>query len=165
MKAYLLPLAIAAIALPAPAHAMNELILISSDPLQNVATLELTGSSNRLQIVQEHFGGGSGNSIALTIDGDFNGGPLGAEFTGAARLAGLQPGSLTQRGYGNSMTFDVIGSHNLFAAAQIGNNNVINAAITGSYNQASVMQVGNNNFVGFSQTGFGNTVSVMQTSW
>jgi hypothetical protein len=147
------------------AHAANDWILRSNDDLLNSVAVEIEGDFNRLQIVQDHMGGGGANTLTVNIDGDFNGGPLGAKFTGAALLPGLTPGSLTQRGYGNTMSFDVSGSHNLFAAAQMGNSNTIMASITGTANQASVMQSGNNNFVAFSQNGIGNTVSVMQTSW
>lgn len=155
----------AAVAPLQAAHAANDWILTSDDNLLNSATAKIEGDFNRLQIEQDHFGGVEGNMISVTIDGDFNGGPLDTKFTGAALLPGLAPGSLVQRGYGNSMSFDVSSSHNLFAAAQVGNNNTIMASITGTSNQASVMQTGNSNFVAFSQNGIGNTVSVMQTSW
>jgi hypothetical protein len=155
----------AAVAPLQAAHAANEWVLMSNDNSLNSATVEVQGDSNTLHIVQDHLGAGGANTLSVTIDGDFNGGPLNAEFSGAALLPGLAPGSLIQRGYGNSMSFEVSGSHNLFAAAQIGNNNAILASITGTANQASVMQNGNNNFVAFSQNGIGNTVSVTQTSW
>jgi hypothetical protein len=147
------------------AHAANDLALASNDNLLNSADIAILGNFNRLQIAQDHFGGGSGNTLSVSIDGDFNGGPADETFSGAALLPELAPGSLIQRGYGNSMSFDVSGSHNLFAAAQVGNNNTIMASIIGASNQASVMQSGNSNFVAFSQNGIGNTVSVMQTSW
>ena len=164
MKTLILATAVAALIAPLPAHAINDFVLITNDPLQNVALLEVEGIGNVLRIDQQH-GGGAANTVTLNIRGDFNGGAPGASFTGAALLPGLQPGSLVQRGNGNSMSFDVIGSHNLFAASQIGDSNIITGSISGSYNQASVMQAGNNNFVGFSQTGFNNTISVSQTSW
>jgi hypothetical protein len=147
------------------ARAANDSLLTSNDAFFNSATLKIDGDFNGLQIVQEYVGGGAGNTLSVSIDGDFNGGPLNAKFSGAALLSGLAPGSLTQRGYGNSMSFEVSGSHNLFAAAQVGNSNTILASITGTANQASVSQTGNSNFVAFSQNGIGNTVSVTQTSW
>lgn len=147
------------------AWAANDLILVNLDEFANAAIVNIEGNSNRLQIVQDHFGGAAGNTISVSIEGDLNGGPLDAEFTGAARRAGLEPGMLVQEGFGNAMSFRVNGSNNLFAAAQIGNSNTIDAFIQGSYNQASVMQVGNGNFAAFSQNGIGNIVSISQTSW
>lgn len=148
-----------------PAHATNDLVLLSNDEFLNIVTSEIEGTGNRLVIDQHSTGQTPGNTITLDIDGDFNGGPLGSHFTGAALAPGLAPGSLTQIGFGNTMSFEVRGSYNLFAALQDGNDNVITGSIVGSNNQASVSQVGNNNFVGFSQTGIGNTVSITQTSW
>jgi hypothetical protein len=147
------------------ANAANESILMTNNAALNDAAVEIDGDFNRLVIAQDHAGGSAGNSISVNIKGDFNGGPTRAGFTGAALLPGLAPGSLTQHGYGNSMSFDVSGSNNLFAAAQTGSYNTIMASISGSANQASIAQTGNSNFVAFSQNGIGNTVSVTQTSW
>lgn len=147
------------------AYAANDWILVTNDQLLNSAVVEMEGDANRLEVTQEHSGGDGTNRISISVEGSFNGGPLNAEFTGAALLPGLAPGTLTQRGYNNSMSFGISGSHNLLAAAQIGNGNAITGSVTGSYNQASILQSGNNNFVAFSQNGIGNTVSVTQTSW
>lgn len=142
----------------------NELVLLSGKQFLNSAEIVMEGDGNRLEISQEHASGGL-NTIIATIRGDLNGGPLGATFTGAARLTGLQPGTLTQSGFGNAMTVEVEGSGNLFAFAQIGNGNTLRASITGHSNQAAVLQTGMNNFASFSQHGIGNIVSITQHSW
>lgn len=147
------------------AMASNELVLLSQDDALNSARVAMTGNDNRLVIMQEHTGGIGGNTITATINGDLNGGPLGAAFTGAARLSGLQPGRLSQVGFGNMMTVEVTGSSNLFAFAQTGSGNVLQASISGYGNQAAVIQTGMGNHAAFSQTGIGNIVSITQTSW
>jgi hypothetical protein len=165
MKPHLLLAAAALFAWPAQgALAANDINILTMDDVSNVLRLHIEGDNNALQIDQENPGGPA-NSITLNIEGDLNGGPLGARFTGAALTPGLQPGTLVQKGYGNSISFDVTGSSNLFAVAQLGNRNMVTASISGSANQASIMQVGNGNVAGFSQAGIGNTVSIMQRSW
>lgn len=67
------------------AMAKNELVLLTRDEFLNHAEISIDGSSNRLVISQEHTGGIGLNTITATINGDLNGGPLGASFTGAAR--------------------------------------------------------------------------------
>lgn len=131
----------------------------------NVLTLDIAGDLNQLSIVQDFMGAGDGNTITASINGNRNGGPAGAQFTGVARNVGLAPGSLYQSGYDNHMDIDVNGSSNLFAFAQVGSHNSLTAQITGSYNQAAVYQSGVGNVVNFSQTGNGNMISVVQTSW
>ena len=147
------------------AAASNELVLVTGDQILNRAAIAIEGNDNRLTITQEHTGGGGLNAIAATIRGDLNGGPLGATFTGAARLAGLEPGTLTQRGFNNTMAIEVEGNANLFAFAQVGSGNMLQASITGHANQAAVFQEGMNNFASFSQHGIGNIVSITQHSW
>lgn len=147
------------------ALAKNELVLLTQDEFLNRAELSVIGNDNRLMISQEHTGGIGLNSITATINGDLNGGPLGARFTGAARLSGLMPGTLHQQGYGNTMSVSVDGTANLFAFAQVGSGNMLRASITGQGNQAAVMQTGIGNFASFSQNGIGNIVSITQNSW
>lgn len=147
------------------AMASNEWVRLTQDETLNHARVTMTGNDNRLLIVQEHTGAGGRNMIAVTIDGELNGGPLGAEFTGPARLSGLQPGRLSQSGFGNSMAIEVTGTSNLFAFAQTGSGNVLRASITGYSNQAAVVQTGIGNHATFSQTGIGNIVSITQNSW
>lgn len=164
MKCILSGMALALLAMQ-DAHAANELILITNNTVTNSAVLDVIGYGNRLEIQQNVTSSPLGNSIQVQIHGNLNGGPSGSSFTGAALRSGLTPGSLVQNGFGNSMSFNVSGSNNLFAAAQYGNSNMITASIAGSGNQSSVVQNGNGNFAGFSQTGFDNTVSITQTSW
>lgn len=147
------------------AAASNELVLMTEDEFLNKAEITVEGNDNRLLISQEHTGAGGLNTITATIKGDLNGGPLGAAFTGAARLTGLQPGTLTQRGFSNTMTVEVDGTANLFAFAQIGSGNMLRASITGHANQSAVLQTGMNNLASFSQNGIGNIVSITQHSW
>lgn len=147
------------------AAASNELVLLTADEFLNKAEIAVEGNDNRLVISQEHTGAGGLNTITATIKGDLNGGPLGAVFTGAARLTGLQPGTLTQHGFNNTMTVEVDGTANLFAFAQIGSGNMLQASITGHANQAAVLQTGMNNLASFSQNGIGNIVSITQHSW
>ena len=158
--------ALAAVAFSAQAaQAANDIHLLAVDTIANTALLQIDGNQNRLQIMQDSSGFSSGNTLTLTIKGDLNGGPLASRFTGAALLPGLEPGSITQTGQGNSIAMDVLGSNNLFAVAQNGTGNIVTASITGLANQASVSQVGNNNVAGFSQSGIGNIVSITQRSW
>lgn len=166
MNRLTMPVACAAAMLSATAAmASNELVLLTQDETLNHARVAITGNDNRLVIAQEHTGGIGSNTITATINGDLNGGPLGAEFTGAARLAGLQPGRLSQSGFGNTMTIEVTGTANLFAFAQTGSGNVLQASISGYGNQAAVVQAGIGNHAAFSQNGIGNIVSITQTSW
>lgn len=156
---------LAGLVLSNPAHAANEMILLDPDDLSNLATFEVTGSFNRLVIEQVAPQDGEMNSIRLAIRGDRNGGPEGAVFSGVALGNGLTPGQLTQRGLGNNVEFDVRGDDNLFAVAQLGNNNSVRGTIVGFGNQSSISQTGNGNFVSFSQDGTGNTISVRQVGW
>lgn len=147
------------------AHAANDIHLITTDETANAAFLDVEGNGNTLSIVQDNSGYASGNTLNLSITGNFNGGPLGSKFSGAALVAGLEPGTISQQGSENSISMDVLGSGNLFAVAQRGVANIVTASIAGTSNQSSIYQAGNNNVVGFSQSGMGNIVSVTQTSW
>jgi hypothetical protein len=147
------------------AIASGEQYLYQTSGTENLLTLGIAGDLTQLSIVQEFIGGGDGNTMAVSITGNSNGGPQGASFTGVAAQTGLTPGSLYQSGYGNSMNIDVNGTGNLFAFAQVGSHNALTAEIVGSYNQAAVYQSGAGNVVNFSQHGNGNVISVVQTSW
>lgn len=166
MKKYLAAAIIMASLISASgAMAANELVLLTHDQLRNSAVISMEGNANRLEILQEHIGGSGSNSIAATINGDFNGGSLDTVFSGAALLAGLKPGRLTQTGHDNAMSITINGNSNLFAFAQNGSGNNLVASITGTGNQAAVTQTGMNNHAAFSQNGIGNIVSITQQSW
>lgn len=148
-----------------PAAAENELVtLLPANPL-NVASVAMTGDGNRLVISQLHFGGDGANAISVSIEGNRNGGPEGAVFSGPAAATGLSPGSLMQSGFGNAIELAVAGDDNLFAVTQSGSGNVAIGAITGFANQAAIVQVGVGNVASFSQNGIGNIVSISQHSW
>lgn len=164
MKALLIA-AIAAILPVGMAHASNELVILTQSELLNVATLDVQGDFNRLEILQEHSGGIGSNTLDLAIQGDMNGGPLGAAFTGSALSTGLTPGTIVQRGFANAIAATVSGTGNLFAFSQIGSGNSLTASITGTENQAAVMQSGSHNHAAFTQSGIGNSVSIVQKSW
>lgn len=166
MKMYLVAAALMATLAPVTsAMAANELILLNHEEFRNRAAVSMEGDGNRLEILQQHGGGTGTNSITATINGDFNGGPLDAVFTGPALSSGLRPGTLTQQGDDNAMAVIVNGNGNLFAFAQNGSGNSLSASITGSANQAAVIQTGTNNHAGFSQNGIGNIISIAQHSW
>ena len=148
-----------------PAVASNDMILLNPDDLSSRAILSIEGDYNRLVIEQIAPAQGAGNSVSVKIVGDHNGGPDNAVFTGIAARNGLAPGRIVQNGLGNSVDMDVRGSDNLFAIAQLGNNNVVRGYVIGSGNQSSIAQMGNGNFASFSQNGIGNMISVRQTSW
>ena len=132
----------------------------------NTIELAVTGSNNALTIAQELMVGSSGSNVMnISINGDNNGGPTGASFTGVALKSGLQPGHLVQKGAGNSMSINVEGSSNLFSFLQNGTNNSLQARIQGSGNQAAVQQYGHNNHVSLSQTGSGNSIAISQRSF
>lgn len=166
MKKFLIASLAAVLALSAgAAWAKNELVILTQEDLFNDAQIVFEGNFNSLQILQEHTGGAGANVISATITGDGNGGPVGSAFTGAALGASLEPGTLTQQGFDNSMVINVVGTDNLFAFAQNGSGNRLSASINGMNNQAAVLQVGLNNHASFSQNGIGNTVNIVQRSW
>jgi hypothetical protein len=156
----------ATLATTLPARAdTNSLSLMSEPELANVATLDVNGDYNRLQISQDFNGSGPGNSLSLRIDGDLNGGPLGTSFSAPLAAVGLSPGQISQSGSGNAMSIRVSGSGNLFAALQSGSSNMLTAAMIGHNNQASVAQYGSGNILSFTQNGTGNILSVVQRAW
>ncbi len=164
MKALLIAIAVAGFTGGA-AQASNELVILTQSELLNSTSLNVEGDFNRLEIVQEHSGGGGANVIDLTVRGDLNGGPLGSAFTGPALSTGLAPGTIVQRGFANAITATISGTGNLFAFAQIGSGNSLTASVTGNDNQAAVLQSGSNNHAGFTQSGIGNAISIVQKSW
>lgn len=147
------------------ASAANELTILSSDLIANSAKVEMSGNSNSLFVLQDHFGGLEPNSLEISIVGDRNGGPAGSLFDNRMLASELTPGTLRQSGFGNAMTIEVNGSENLFAAAQIGSGNVLTGFMQGEGNQTAILQVGTGNVVGFSQSGYANVLSVVQNSW
>jgi hypothetical protein len=158
-------LTVAALLAAFPAAAENSLVILSDPNPLNATELTVAGSGNSLSILQEApLNAAAANSIRVSLSGDRNGGPAGSSFTRAALSSGLMPGTLTQRGQGNSVSLDVIGSSNLFAMLQQGDHNTIVGSISGIGNQAAVQQFGGNNFASFSQTGMGNNVSITQRS-
>jgi len=147
----------------------------------NYATVDQQGSYNNATATQ--YGSGNhlvvsqildGNRSTTNFDGNDNGvGTLGGA---AGTLAGL-PGSRLVQGTvlqdstgavsGNLVNYDVFGSGNLFALAQIGGNNTITGTVgTGARdsnnNQVAVLQQGNSNTSSFSQTGGSNNLAVSQ---
>ena len=149
----------------APAQANNELVILPQPEFSNSLMLDMSRSLNAVSVLQPHQGPGAAKVIDVSIEGDFNGGPLGTSFTGAASSVGLTSGSITQSGFDNHITASVTGSRNLFAFAQDGGGNRLTASISGIANQAAVSQTGFNNVVGLSQSGIGNMISISQTSW
>ncbi len=148
-----------------PAAADNSLVILTDPNSLNATELTIAGSGNGLSILQEvPLSAAVTNKVRVSLTGDRNGGPVGSTFTSAALSSGLMPGTLTQRGQGNMMSLDVIGSSNLFAMLQQGDGNTIVGSISGIGNQAAVQQFGGNNFASFSQTGMGNNVSITQRS-
>lgn len=136
---------------------------------QNAARIKQDGDYNEALIEQQ----GSRNSARLTFDGDSNGisGMTGVAGTlVSANLASLTPGKAFQNSssslVGNSITYDVIGSSNKFAFAQIGGNNQITGLVgndaPSNGNQAAVLQNGSNNVSQFTQNGGTNNLSVNQ---
>jgi hypothetical protein len=64
---------------------------------------------------------------------------------------------------GNTLTYTVNGSNNLFAFAQKGGGNSITGTVGSDSNQVAVLQVGNSNTTTFTQTaGPGNIIAVKQ---
>lgn len=149
----------------APAQASDERVILTQHELSNSLIFDVSGSLDPVPVLQAHHGLGAANEIDVDIKGDFNGGPLGGSFTGAAPSIGLTPGSLTQSGFDNHIKASVTGSRNLFAFAQEGSGNRLTASVSGIANQAAVSQTGFNNVVGLSQSGIDNMIGISQTSW
>lgn len=129
----------------------------------NVLTLDLSGNNNSLAIVQTAVeAGGAENSMAVSIDGNSNG---GAALIGSLVPEYLAPGRLEQSGQNNDLALSVRGDGNLFAMLQEGSGNTLDGQIEGTGNTAFVTQMGHSNNVAFSQSGNGNIVNISQTSW
>ncbi|MDE4139966.1 MULTISPECIES: hypothetical protein [Rhodobacterales] len=126
----------------------------------NVVSLR-TEPANTLEVLVEPE-----NTITLTISGNDNGG-FGQSWPAlpAFAAATIQPGVLSQTGFGNQIDLSVLGSDNLFAIAQNGSNNRAFGQITGTGNTALVMQTGHANVAVFHQHGNGNSVAISQSSW
>jgi hypothetical protein len=148
---------------------------INASSTGNHATVTQTGSFNSASATQY----GDDNRLSVLQNGDFN--DTVANFTGsrngnglmtgiAAALlpsnANLAVGTIYQDSTGasgNHVTYNVNGSDNLFAMAQVGGNNTIVGTVGSSGNQAAVLQTGNNNLTNFTQTGGNNNaISVSQ---
>lgn len=154
---------------------------VSASSTGNYATVSQLGSSNSATATQY----GNGNSLTVNQNGDsntsttlFNGSYNGVNsLSGAAGTLQTASMDLTQGTvfqdsnsalHGNSLSYDVHGSNNSFAFAQIGGSNTIDGSVgTGSHyssnNQVAVLQSGNSNTSSFSQTGAGgNNLAVSQ---
>ncbi|MDY8108312.1 hypothetical protein U0C82_03995 [Fulvimarina sp. 2208YS6-2-32] len=151
--------------LSAPVLANENLLTIDRGDLSsNQLTLAIEGSSNRLDIVQQHADGpGDANRMTVRVTGDLNGGA--SALSAPPLISGLTFGQLSQAGRGNMMNVDVAGSGNLFAFAQSGSGNQLSAAIQGTGNQMMVSQTGSANMAGIFQSGSANSVSITQSSW
>ena len=76
------------------ALASNDLYITGNDRENNLADLTATGSGNVLSVVQTYDGLGDGNALTVSLDGNLNGGPLGAAFGGGNVGHGrAQPGA------------------------------------------------------------------------
>jgi hypothetical protein len=135
----------------------------------NDATATQYGSGNFVMVNQN----GDGNSSTTLFDGNDNGmgtlggaaGALDLTSTNLTQGIALQDSSLSL--HGNSLDYNVHGSRNLFAFAQIGGGNSIDGRVgTGGNsndNQVAVLQAGNSNVTSFTQTGSGgNNLAVSQ---
>jgi hypothetical protein len=156
---------------------------VSTSSTGNYATVSQIGSYNSATATQY----GNGNGLTVNQNGNYN--TASTLFTGndngvgsfvagsaAATLDGastdLTQGVVLQNSSaaltGNTLDYNVHGSRNLFAFAQIGGGNTIDGNVgSGSHyssdNQAAVLQTGSYNTTSFSQTGAGgNTVAVSQ---
>ncbi len=155
---------------------------------ENLAELTQIGSTNDGSITQEgnnnnvyatQIGNGNfmdaqqignANLITATFIGDGNGDNSGLSMTGMAGTLEASSGLLTQGtmfqnsssapSSGNTISYIVEGSNNLFAFAQIGAANTITGTVgtTGASNgnQVAVLQDGSSNSTTFTQNGGGN---------
>jgi hypothetical protein len=150
----------------------------SSASTGNYATVTQTGSSNDATATQ--FGNynqlvvsqlADGNSSTTNFSGDSNGVGTLTGAAGALTNVNLVQGSVYQdstgAGGGNSLTYNVTGSSNLFAFAQLGHGNTIDGTVGGlsasSNNQVAVLQASSGNTASFSQSGAGsNNLAISQ---
>lgn len=136
----------------------------ASDNASSVATVDIDGNSNHLNVQQNsQRSAGGPQTVDISITGDFNNNA--GVFTGDALTAAglLNPGDIVQERNGSDVTIDVIGSSNLFATYQSGNpGSSISGTINGNFNQAAVRQVGTANSTTFAQNGNYNVLGVKQ---
>ena len=90
-------------------QAANDIVLFPAGGVGNGTQLAIDGVLNSLVILQDATSVGPANSLQVTLTGDGNGGPAASKFDPIAAAGDLQPGSLTQQGFGNLMTIDVQG--------------------------------------------------------
>ena len=140
----------------------------------NDAAVNIVGNGNFADIAQTKTGIGRFNTLTLNIFGNNNNNnPSLLNFSGDAATAAfgtsLKPGSIEQRGAGNSISMNVgsfagpsAANDNVFAFLQNGGNNTIMGAVLGNSNQAVVVQNGAGNFTSFSQNGNFNIIGVNQ---
>src|SRR3569623_2967460 len=147
------------------AQASNGLYLTPDYSGSNVAEAHFRGYNNSLFATQLFDSAGGANRLQVNIDGNLNGGPLGAVFGDLILNTGLIPGQLIQSGHDNSMAVSIVGSQNLFAASQIGSHNLLTASVIGNNNQSQVSQSGSGNSLSFTQNGSGNRHTVIQRSY
>jgi hypothetical protein len=130
----------------------------------NSAAATQFGDDNRLTVLQN----GDSNDAVANFTGSRNGNGLmtGIAFALLSENTNLAVGTIYQNSTGasgNHVTYNVNGSDNLFAMAQIGGNNTIVGTVQSNGNQAAVLQTGNNNLTNFIQTGGNNNaISVNQ---
>lgn len=131
----------------------------------NGASVTQFGDHNKLTVIQK----ADSNSVVANFTGSDNG---NGSLTGIAAsllsanvnlVEGIIYQDASSAGSGNNVTYNVNGSSNLFAMAQIGGGNTIVGTVGSSGNQAAVLQTGNNNLTNFTQTGGNNNaISVSQ---
>ena len=122
----------------------------------NQAEIRIIGDSNFFDLTQR-----GENTATIAVTGSQNN--LAGTFTGDAALdAGLAPGYIDQMGMGNASDITILGSLNLFASRQEGDDHLLEAMITGQGNQAAVIQQGPMNVTRMSQSGKGNNAGVRQ---
>ncbi|WP_299558049.1 hypothetical protein [uncultured Sulfitobacter sp.] len=131
------------------------------DGFSNTGSVDVTAGNGNVVGTDQT---GSDNSVTVTIIGNDNGAP--DLFSGNAATLGLTEGLLVQDGLSNIATLDVGGlsasNNNLFAMAQIGDDNIANGKQDGVSNQAALTQDGGNNVGVFSQNGTGNNAAISQ---
>ncbi|MBS3651494.1 curlin repeat-containing protein [Pseudaminobacter sp. 19-2017] len=152
---------------------------VDANSAGNYATLTQDGSFNAAYVTQ------SGSNNHIIVDQDRNSNTATANFTGSGNGVGTLTGvagaldtqhaSLTQGTIfqdsglamsGNTVTYNVTGSNNLFAFAQLGGSNTINGTVGSSgvsnANQVAVIQTGSSNNSTFTQNGGSNNLAVSQ---
>ncbi|WDR01348.1 hypothetical protein PSQ19_10970 [Devosia algicola] len=156
----------------------NVLQGINTSSTGNQVTLTQMGSYNSGSVTQ--FGNdnwltatqiGDGNTATANFSGDRNGNGAFSLFNGLHQPvlpvnAYLVQGTIYQDstgGAGNSVTYNVTGSDNLFAMAQLGGSNSITGKVNSDSNEVAVLQTGNSNVTNFvQQGGSANAISVSQ---